>query len=90
MKQFDSEVLNKLYKGFFPNEKNRVWTMCQATLKMATRCIEEAEKFNLTNEQFFLNFEDCLNLLSVKDHNNKIKDIDTFNKNLEGFYKDQK
>ena len=30
--------------------------------------MEEAEKNNLTGEQFYINFEDILNLISVKDH----------------------
>lgn len=52
----------------FPNNKNRVWTMCQVALKLCLQCVDEAEKNNLTNEQFYIAFEDCLNKVSVKDH----------------------
>lgn len=52
----------------FPNNKNRVWTMCQVALKLCLQCVDEAEKNNLTNEQFYIAFEDCLNKISVKDH----------------------
>lgn len=91
MSKLIKDTLVKLMSnGHFPNNKNRVWTMCQVVLKLATQCVEEAEKNNLTNEQFYINFEDCLNLLSVKDHTDNSKEINDFNKNLEGFYKDQK
>ena len=62
------DIIKKLRRGIFPNEKNRVWTMCNVVIKLATQCMEEAEKNNLTGEQFYINFEDILNLISVKDH----------------------
>lgn len=33
--------------------------------------VKEAEELGLTNEQFWIDFEDELNELSVKDHNLK-------------------
>lgn len=30
--------------------------------------IKEAEELELTNEQFWINFEDSINELSIKDH----------------------
>lgn len=33
--------------------------------------IKRCEEQHLTNEQFYLDFEDNLNLLSIKDHNQK-------------------
>lgn len=67
----------------FPNNKNRVWTMCQVALKLCLQCVDEAEKNNLTNEQFYIAFEDCLNKISVKDHTKQdeaiIKDFKKFN-----------
>lgn len=59
----------------FPNNKNRVWTMCQVALKLCLQCVDEAEKNNLTNEQFYIAFEDCLNKVSVKDHTKQDEDI---------------
>lgn len=57
-----------LSKGLFPNEKNRIWTMCQASLQMLIMTVEEAEKAKMTDEQFYINFEDAINELSIKDH----------------------
>jgi hypothetical protein len=37
-------------------------------LKFLKSLIEKCEKEGLTNEQFFLDFEDELNKLSVKNH----------------------
>lgn len=67
----------------FPNNKNRVWTMCQVALKLCLQCVDEAEKNNLTNEQFYIAFEDCLNKVSVKDHTKQdetiVNDFKKFN-----------
>ena len=40
-------------------------------IKYAKELIEVTEKLGYTNEQAFINFEDELNELSIKDHNNK-------------------
>lgn len=84
-----NELMKLIKSGIFPNEKNRVWTMCQVVLKLATLCVEEAEKYKLVDEQFYISFEDCLNKLSCRDHSNPSKGRDEFNKDLEDFYKDQ-
>lgn len=73
-------------KGRFPNEKNRIWTMCQASLQMLIMTVIEAEKANMVNEQFFLQFETAVNQLSVKDHNKD--DIRNFKENLDKFMAD--
>lgn len=58
-----------LTKKQFSNEHNRIWTMCQATIQMAILTVAEAEKCKMTNKQFYIEFENILNELSVKDHN---------------------
>ena len=69
MKELTKDNLIKLLSsGRFPNNKNRIWTMCQVALKLCLQCVDEAEKNNLTNEQFYIAFEDCLNKVSTKDH----------------------
>lgn len=77
------ELIKLLSAGRFPNNKNRVWTMCQVALKLCLMCVEEAEKSNLTDEQFYLSWEDCLNKISVKDHTKQdieiIEDFKKFN-----------
>ena len=40
-------------------------------IKYATELIEVTERLGYTNEQEFIDFEDKLNELSTKDHNNK-------------------
>lgn len=65
--KFLEQLLNK---GSFSNNKNRIWTMCQASLEMVKLTVEEAEKYKMTDEQYYLDFEDELNALSVKDHSN--------------------
>lgn len=72
----------------FPNEKNRIWTMCQATLQMLVMTVEEAEKAKMTSEQFFLSFENVVNNISVKDHNDTSKGLDEFKNNLNDFNAD--
>lgn len=43
--------------------------MCRKALITINCIISLAEKEHLTNEQFFINFEDRLNEFSVMDHN---------------------
>lgn len=77
------ELIKLLSAGRFPNNKNRVWTMCQVVIKLLLKTVEEAEKNNLTNEQFYLSFEDIINKASVKDHTKQdieiIEDFKQFN-----------
>ena len=40
-------------------------------IKYATELIEVTERLGYTNEQGFIDFEDELNELSIRDHNNK-------------------
>lgn len=56
-------------KNIFTNDKNRIYTMCEATLQMLQMTVLEAEKAELTNEQFWIDFENAVNWWSVKDHN---------------------
>ena len=78
-----NNLIKSLKTGMFPNNKNRVWTMCQVALKLCLQCVDEAEKNNLTNEQFYIAFEDCLNKVSVKDHTKQdeaiVNDFKKFN-----------
>lgn len=77
------ELIKLLSAGRFPNNKNRVWTMCQVAMKLCLQCVEEAEKEGLTDEQFYLSWEDILNSISVKDHTRQdmeiINDFKQFN-----------
>lgn len=42
---------------------------CEQILEQVNKLIDSVELLELTNEQWFINFENDLNLLSVKDHN---------------------
>ena len=88
MKKLDKiDYLKQLMnRGLFPNEKNRIWTMCQASLQMLMMTVIEAEKSNMVNEQFYIEFENAINQLSVKDHNKD--DTRNFKENLDKFMAD--
>lgn len=60
--------------------------MCQATLQMAIMTVIEAEKAKMTDESFFIAFEDAINSLSVKDHN--VNDVGDFEESLKQFMAD--
>lgn len=88
MKKLDKiDYLKQLMnRGLFPNEKNRIWTMCQASLQMLMMTVIEAEKANMVNEQFYIEFENAINQLSTKDHNKD--DIRDFKESLDKFMAD--
>ena len=88
MKKLDKiDYLKQLMnRGLFPNEKNRIWTMCQASLQMLMMTVIEAEKANMVDEQFYIEFENAINQLSVKDHNKD--DIRNFKESLDKFMAD--
>lgn len=50
----------------YANEKNRLWNMCQVSIKMLNELMNQIEKADLKNEQFVLDWLDKLNELSVK------------------------
>ena len=82
-KLMKDSLIRLLSAGRFPNDKNRIWTMCQVVIKLTLMTIEEAEKAGMTDEQFYLAFEDILNEASIKDHNKQdieiIEDFKKFN-----------
>ena len=80
---FLKQLMNR---GLFPNEKNRIWTMCQASLQMLMMTVIEAEKSNMVNEQFYIEFENAINQLSTKDHNKD--DVSEFKESLDKFIAD--
>ena len=88
MKKLDKiDYLKQLMnRGLFPNEKNRIWTMCQASLQMLMMTVIEAEKSNMVHEQFYIEFENAINQLSIKDHNKD--DIRNFKESLDKFMAD--
>lgn len=81
-------VSDLLHFGMFPNDKNRMWTMCQIVLKMASQVVEEAERLKMTDEQFYINFEDALNILSCKDHSGDAEQDKDFKNIVEKFNAD--
>ena len=48
--------------------QNEFKMKCQVFIEQLTKLVEEAEINKQTDEQYYLDFEDNLNLLSVKDH----------------------
>lgn len=55
-------------QGQYDNEKNRLYHQGQTLLKMVEFYIRQVEEAKLTDEQFFINWEDSINELSIKDH----------------------
>lgn len=67
LKELQKETGIKM--GKYDNEKNRLFHQGNALLKMLDVYIKQVEYSKMTNEQFFIQFEDKLNELSIKDHN---------------------
>ena len=55
--------------GKYDNDKNRIYHTTKLFLQYLNILVKEAEMLNLTNEQFWIDFEDELNAISIKDHN---------------------
>ncbi len=55
--------------GKYDSEKNRLFNQGLLILKATEEYIKQVEKAKMTGESFFLDWEDDLNLLSIKDHN---------------------
>lgn len=55
-------------QGQYDNEKNRLWAQGQTLLKMLDVYVKQVEAAKMTDEQFFIEWEDAVNELSVKDH----------------------
>lgn len=81
-----TKLMKQLESGVFPNDNNRLYTAAQVVIQMATRLVEEAEKLGLTDKQWYINFENYLNILSVKDHTNQ-NQIEELVNTLEEFKK---
>ena len=82
------DIIKALRPGHFPNEKNRVWTMCQCVLKLAALANDEAERLKMTDEQFYIEFENALNILSCKDHSGNEEQFNDFKDTIEKFNAD--
>lgn len=50
----------------YVNEKHRLWSVCQTSIKMLEELMKQLENEGLQNEQFVLDWLDKLNELSVK------------------------
>ena len=50
----------------YDNKKNRLWYMCQVSIRMLNELMRQIEENDLKNEQFVLDWLDELNELSVK------------------------
>lgn len=52
----------------FDNKKNELYHQSKILLQALTLFVKSIEMEKMYNEQFYLDFEDSLNALSVKDH----------------------
>lgn len=70
-----NEALKKIQKetrlkqGAYDSEKNRLYYQGLTLLKMLKLYIKQVEEAKMINESFFIDWEDSLNELSIKDHN---------------------
>ena len=55
--------------GQYDNKKNQLYHQGQLLIQVISSYIKAIEEANMTNEQFFINFEDTINELSIKNHN---------------------
>lgn len=53
----------------YPNDKAAFYHHAQELLHALKLYVKAAEIAKMTDEQFFIDFEDSINELSVKDHN---------------------
>lgn len=86
MKNANKYLKQLLTRSLFPSEKNRIWTMCRVALQMLVMTVIEAEKAGMVNEQFYIEFENAINELSIKDHTKD--DINNFEESLNKFMAD--
>lgn len=56
--------------GKYDNQKNKLYNEGKMLLRMLELYIKEVEDANMENEQFFLDFEDSINAMSIIDHYN--------------------
>lgn len=68
----DIQKATGIKMGNYPNKKNELYHQGQLILKALETYIKEAEYYQMTNEQFFIDFEDRINELSIKDHEIRI------------------
>lgn len=57
----------KKERKYFPNEKNRLYHTCQASILMLNEIWRMIEKTGMTNEQFVLDWLDAINEISVRN-----------------------
>lgn len=71
MNELQKEIQKEtgIKQGKYDNEKNRLYNQGLTLLKMVSIYVKQVELAKMTNEQFFLDWEDKLNELSVMEHN---------------------
>ena len=52
----------------YATEKNKLYRTGQFLLTLINDYVKEVEDAKMTNEAFFINWEDSVNTISVKDH----------------------
>lgn len=65
------QKLSGIKQGAFDSKHQELYMKGQMLLKMVELYIKSIEKEKMTDKQFFIDWEDALNELSVKDHNNE-------------------
>lgn len=63
------QKMTGIKQGAFDSKQQELYMKGQTILKMTELYIKSVEEAKMTDKQFFIDWEDKLNLLSVKDHN---------------------
>ena len=50
----------------YDSEKNRLWHVCQTSIKLLNELMKQIEEKDLVNEQFVLDWLDQINEISVR------------------------
>ena len=75
-------IFRKIFKSYSEKEVKRVMPIVDKINGL------EEEISKLTDEQFYINFEDALNILSVRDHSGNPEQIKEFKETIESFEAD--
>lgn len=62
-----TKLKNCMTMTLYPNEKNRLYNMCKASIVMLNELWRMIEKAEMYNEQFVLDWLDKLNEISVRN-----------------------
>lgn len=70
------QKMTGIKQGAFDSKHQQLFMQGQTLLKMTELFIKSVEEAKMTDMDWFINWEDEINALSVKDHNEQTLDTD--------------